>query len=60
MAEEELRYEWEEKLNQKGSLGQDHKKSSKSWGRILGFTLSVIEIQWRDFCRRVTWSDLHL
>lgn len=49
VTEEDLKYEWEEKLNLKGSLEPDHVESSTLWVRILGFTLSVIGIHWRVF-----------
>lgn len=49
MAGEELRYEWEETLNQKGSLGPDHIECKRSWIKILDFILSVIGIHWRVF-----------
>lgn len=44
MAGEELRYEWEETLNQKGNLGSDHIECNRSWVRIFDFVLSVIGI----------------
>lgn len=44
MAGEELRYEWEETLNQKGNLGSDQIECNRSWVRSLDFILSVIGI----------------